>query len=152
MSSKWKRKGKSKFVMIDGYIMRSIAWSHLTPNDKAAYLAIKWAFDGLNNGRIGMGCRDLAAALGTSKDTANGSLDSLEKKGFIAIMRASGFNMKNRAATEWRLTEYPCNVTGELPTKDFVRWSPEAKNTVASQGHTVSPQGQLEEKRRANRG
>lgn len=152
MSSKWKRKGKNKFIMIDGYIMRSVAWASLTPNDKAAYLAIKWAFDGLNNGRIGMGCRELADALGTSKDTANRSLGNLQEKGFIAMTRASGFNVKNRAASEWRLTEYACNVTGELPTKEFMRWNSSEKTTVAPQGHTVSPQGQWGLERRAKSG
>jgi hypothetical protein len=29
-----------------------------------------------------------------------------------------------RHASEWRLTEFGCNVTRNLPTKDFVRWSP----------------------------
>lgn len=130
MSSRHKRKGKSKFLMIEGYIIRSAAWQSLSPHDKAAYLELKWRYDGLNNGRIGLGNRELAEALQSSKDTARRALESLMEKGFLAKAKPSGFNVKNRAATEWRLTEYTCNVTGELATKDFARWQAE-KNSQA---------------------
>jgi hypothetical protein len=140
--SRYKRKKKSKFLMIEGYILRSPAWRALSPNDRAAYLELKWRYDGLNNGRIGLGCRELAEALGTSKMTALRALDSLMEKGFLAKAKASGFNVKHRAATEWRLTEYTCDVTGELPTKEFMRWGADEKNTVSPEGHTVSPEGQ----------
>ncbi|MBB3913872.1 hypothetical protein [Rhizobium fabae] len=153
MSSRFKRKGKSKFLMIDGYVMRSAAWAALTANDKAVYLELKWRHDGLNNGRIGLSAREAAAAIGAaSKDTGNRSLDNLREKGFIAISKLSGFNVKSRVSTEWRLTEYACSVTGELPTKDFMRWNPpEEKTTVRPQGHTVRPQGQWTPERRAKR-
>jgi DNA-binding transcriptional regulator YhcF (GntR family) len=148
--SRYKRKGKSKFIMIDGYIMRSAAWKALTANERASYLEVKWRYDGLNNGRIGLGCRELAEAIGVSKDTAKRSLDNLQAKGFIAMMKRSGFNVKNRAATEWRLTEYKCDVTGQLSTKDFMRWTAEEKNTVRPQGHTVRPQGQWQPEKGVN--
>ena len=130
--SKFKRKGKSKYVQLDGYIMRSEAWASLTPNDKAAYLEYKWRYDGHNNGRIGLGCRELAEALKSSKDTALRSQESLIEKGFIVKTKASGFSVKNRTATEWRLTEYACNLTGDLATKDFTRWTA-TKNLQAHQ-------------------
>jgi len=130
MAGKFKRKGRSKFLMIEAYVIRSAAWQALSPNDRAAYLELKWRYDGLNNGRIGLGNRDLAEALHSSKDTARRALDSLVEKGFLTKTRTSGFNVKCRAATEWRLTEYPCNVSGELPTKAFMRWQPE-KNLQA---------------------
>ena len=66
------------------------------------------------------------------------------------MMKRSGFNVKNRAATEWRLTEYQCDVTGQLATKDFMRWTPEEKNTVRPQGHTVRPQGQWQPEKEVN--
>jgi len=40
-------------------------------------------------------------------------------------MVKGAFNVKHRLATEWRLTEFNCDVTHALPTKDFARWSPE---------------------------
>ena len=122
MSKKFKRKGRSKFIMIDGYVKRSDAWKSLSPVERSAYLEVKWRFDGFNNGRIGLGCRELADELNMGRDTANRALDGLIEKGFIAKAKPSAFNVKNRTATEWRLTEYACNVTGELATKDFTRW------------------------------
>ncbi|MGE0283323.1 MAG: hypothetical protein AB7F09_15835 [Parvibaculaceae bacterium] len=125
--SRFKRKGKTKFVMIEGYIMRSPAWAALTPNDRAAYLELKWRYDGVNNGRIGLGCRELAKALQSSKNTAHRSLEKLIQTGFLAKGKPSGFNVKNRVSTEWRLTEYGCDVSGQMATKDFMRWQPEEK-------------------------
>ncbi|WP_336741352.1 hypothetical protein [Aureimonas altamirensis] len=137
--SRFKRKGKSKFLMIEGYIMRSPAWRALTPNDKAAYLELKWRYDGMNNGRIGLGERELSAALGIGRETVRRSLLNLIDKGFLAKAKASGFNVKSRAATEWRLTEYACDLSGHFPTKDFMRWGDE-KSTGSPQVHTGSPQ------------
>ena len=141
MTSKYKRKGKQKFLMIEEYVMRSPAWRALTPNDRNAYLELKRRYDGLNNGRIGLGNRELADAMNVGRDTARRSLDNLTEKGFVTKAKASGFNTKHRAATEWRLTEYKCDVTGELPTKDFMRWQQKEKSTGASQGHTGASQG-----------
>ncbi|NTD88674.1 hypothetical protein [Agrobacterium tumefaciens] len=127
MSNKNKRKGKSKFIMIEAYVKRSAAWKALTPIERNAYIEVKWRYDGLNNGRIGLGCRELADELGMGRDTAKRALNRLNDVGFITKAKASAFTLKNRAVTEWRLTEYSCDVTGELPTKDFMRWAPEKK-------------------------
>lgn len=127
MSSKYKRKGKSKFIMIDGYVKRCAAWKALTPVERAVYLEVKWRYDGMNNGRIGLGLRELANEINMGRDTAGRALDALVRYGFIVKTKASAFNVKNRKVAEWRLTEYPCDVTGELPTKTFMRWEPTKK-------------------------
>lgn len=133
--SKWKRKGGSKFIMIDGHVMRSAAWKALLPAERVAYEEIKWRYDGTNNGRIGLGCRELAELLhAKSKDTASRALAALQEKGFIAKAKPSAFSVKTRVATEWRLTEYRDDVTGELPTKDYTRWSPLSKIKTQSDG------------------
>jgi hypothetical protein len=51
----------------------------------------------------------------------------LVERGFIVAVTRGGFNVKDkqRQSTEWRLTEFNCDVTGSLPSKDFARWSPE---------------------------
>ncbi|MGV0910342.1 hypothetical protein [Martelella sp. FOR1707] len=152
MSNIRKRKGKSKFMVIERYFWRSVAWDSLTPIEQMGYLRIKWRYDGLNNGRIGCSCRELAEELKCSKDTANRVFKMLEERGFIEVAKPSGFSRKNRVSTEWRLAEYPCDVTGELATKKFARWTPEEKTTVRPQGRTVRPQGQPIGFRRANHG
>jgi hypothetical protein len=142
MSNRHKRKGKSKFLLIEGYIIRSVAWQALTPNDKAAYLELKWRYDGKNNGRITLANRELADALQSSKDTARRALDSLVGKGFLVKAKASGFNVKSRAATEWRLTEYQCDVSGDLPVQGICQMASPGFFTGAPEGHTGAPEGQ----------
>ncbi len=153
MSNRNKRKGRAKFILLEGYVLRTEAWRSLTPADRSLYLALKWKYDGLNNGRIGLGCREAAELMGvSSKDTANRSFDNLQDRGFIRLSKPSGFMTKNRAAAEWRLTEYPCDVTGELPTKEFTRWVAPEKTTVRNLGQTVRFLGQDVPKRRASHG
>lgn len=135
--SPYKRKGKPKFLMLQAYIVKSDAWQSLTPNERAAYLELKWRYDGFNNGWIGLGERELAKSLHTSRETARRALAGLVDKGFVMRARLSGFSMKTRVATEWRLTEYPCDATRSGPTKDFMRWRP----SDFSQGHQRSKQG-----------
>lgn len=141
MSGRMKRKGRTKFLMIEAYVFSSPAFRSLSTVERAAYLEIKWRYDGFNNGRIGVSCRELGEALNVSKATASRAIDTLCERGFVEPVKRSTFNHKYRTATEWRLTEYACNVTGELPTKPFMRWR--EKNTVSPRGHTVSPEGHL---------
>jgi hypothetical protein len=46
-------------------------------------------------------------------------------------------DLKSMRATEWRLTRYRCDVTGAIPTKDFMNWKPDKIHFTASpQGHS----------------
>lgn len=60
----------------------------------------------------------------------------LQDRGFIVIMTNGAFSRKNRHATEWRLTEFNCDVTNALPTWEFARCR-ESQNTVPGAGLTV---------------
>lgn len=122
MSSKYRRKGKGHFVQLHEWMMKSQAWAELDVTARAIYVELKRRYDGFNNGRIGLGCREAAEATNVSKSSANRAFDTLLKLGFIRVSKLSGFNVKNRVATQYALTELVDNVTGELPTKDFMRW------------------------------
>jgi hypothetical protein len=139
VSSKYKRKGKQKFIMLPAWLMKSAAWHSLTAVERAAYLEVKLLYDGLNNGRIGLGCRDLADSLRMGHSTAAQALKGLEAKGFIVKTKASAFHVKSRVVSEWRLTEYRCDLTGDLPSKDFMRWVPETKRQSASPDTQSTP-------------
>jgi hypothetical protein len=140
MSSKWKRKGKAKFLMLEGYLLKSAAWRSLMPNDRALYMELKWGYDGFNNGRIGLSVRDAAEALHIGKNAAGASFAALQQKGFIEATTKGAFHVKIKRATEWLLTEYKSDVTGDLARKDFMRWVPPEKNTALSQVRSVPPQ------------
>jgi hypothetical protein len=139
MKRKTDKKGRSKgslsdFVAIERYIMRSTAWRALSPVARAVYSEVGYHYTGENNGRIVISVRGIAASLGISKDTAGRALQVLEEHGFIETVKRGAFNMKQRHASEFRMTAFRCDVTGALPSKKFMRWEPEIQNTVRPQG------------------
>ena len=105
-------------------MMATPAWKSLNGNQRAIYVEIAARYDGSNNGRIPYSVREAAQALHIGKATAARDLIVLEERGFIVVMVRGAFNVKLKLATEWRLTEFNCDVTGALPTKDFAKWSP----------------------------
>lgn len=131
---KGRSKGPDRYVALTHWMMRTPAWQDLRPNSRCAYLEIsrRYAGPGSNNGRIPCSVREISEALHISKMTAMRALQDLQEHGFIALARRGAFSVKCRHATEWRLTEFGDDVTGELATKDFARW---AKNQ-----NTVSPE------------
>jgi len=100
------------------YILQTAAWRRLSANAKASWLQIGVRFNGSNNGRIAVSCRDLAEKLNISKDSAAKAIAELVTCGFLEIAQASSFSQKRRAA-EYRLTHLPCDRTGELATRAF---------------------------------
>jgi hypothetical protein len=99
--------GSTNFVMLDNYIFDCLAYRTMKPGPRALLWELIRLHNGNDNGRIGLGVRNAAQALGVSKDTAAGYFETLMKRGFIAVARSGGFNMKDpqsRRASEWRLT------------------------------------------------
>jgi len=122
------RTGRSKkaarHVRLYHWMMATPAWKSLNGNQRAIYVEIAARYDGSNNGRIPYSVREAAQALHIGKATAARDLIVLEERGFIVVMVRGAFNVKLKLATEWRLTEFNCDVTGALPTKAFAKWSP----------------------------
>jgi hypothetical protein len=129
MSKRTKEK-ESRHVRLYHWFLRSEAWQSLSPNARALYIEIVTRYNGSNNGRIGFSARDAGKALHVSKDSGARTLIELQDRGFIVVARRSGFSLKTKMATEWRLTEFCCDITNTFATKDFMRWSPEKQNTV----------------------
>lgn len=119
--------------------MRTAAWLDLDATARAIYveMAAIYAGPGSNNGRIRYSVRDAAANLHIGKSTASRALKRLETHGFIVTVRKGAFSWKLRHATEWRLTEFSCDVTGQLATRDFLQWTSQIQNSVPSQTSKV---------------
>jgi DNA-binding transcriptional regulator YhcF (GntR family) len=62
--------------------------------------------------------------------TAQRAFKELQDHGFIILAKRGAFSLKCRHATEWRLTEFRDDVTGDMATKDFARWA-KNQNTVS---------------------
>jgi hypothetical protein len=125
------RTGRSKkaarHVRLYYWMMQTAAWKSLTGNQRAIYVEMAARYNGSNNGRIHFSIREAATTVHISKATAARDLAVLVERGFIVAATRGAFNVKHkeRQATEWRLTEFNCDVTSALPSKEFARWSPE---------------------------
>ncbi len=122
-------KGDGRFVQLHEYIVRSYAWKRLSPLARCAWLEIGFIYNGSNNGRLGVSARFLADRLGTCPTSAAKAIRELMNWGFLDRVKASDFTRK-KAAAEYRLTHLPCDVTGNLPSKRFMRIS-QMSNVVA---------------------
>ena len=120
----------SDFVALERYVIRSEAWRSLTCLARTALIQVQFRYTGENNGSIQMSCAILAKELGVSKDSAARALRELLFKGFIEQTKGASFNSKIRHCAEYRLAAFRCDLTGDLPTKTFMRWNPEIQNTV----------------------
>lgn len=94
---------------------------------RLAFIELARLYDGSNNGRIAMSARRLADLIPCNKDTAAKVLRELEDSGFIETIRMGKFTRKeeDRRASEYRLTCFRCDVTGDPPSRRFkpnIRW------------------------------
>jgi hypothetical protein len=123
------RRGRSTsgppFVQLHHYLLDSAAWASLSSNERAVYVAICRRYTGTNNGAIGLGVRGAALAAGVNKDTVGRCFKALVDRGFIECATPGGFNSNAARATEWRLTAFRCDRSGQPASKAFVRWRPE---------------------------
>jgi hypothetical protein len=126
-----KRQNKEpRHVRLYHWMTDSPAWHDLDAVSRAIYLELakRYAGPGSNNGRIPYSVREAASELGIHKATASRSLQSLVDHGFVVCTRKGHFDLKTRHATEWQLTEFHCDITHAIPSKEFMRWVPQEKN------------------------
>jgi hypothetical protein len=127
------------FVQVYLYILKSPAWLALSCNARAAYLQLASRYNGTNNGYLALSARILAQEMNCSPQTASRALIELEDAGFIETTFLASFTLrKDRKASEYRLTVYRCDRTGEPPSKKFMRWhSSKFAKSVSTDGTGV---------------
>jgi DNA-binding transcriptional MocR family regulator len=131
MRHKQEKRKADRHVRLYHWLMRSAAWKNLPAISRALYAELAKHYNGSNNGRIGYSVREAADDLQVALNTANKHFHILTERGFIEPTKKGAFSLKERQATEWRLTEFTCDVSGMAPTKDFMRWQPpQIQNTV----------------------
>lgn len=149
MSRRTDKKGKSKgslsaFVALEHFLLECEAWKSLSLCARQAYVEIARVYSGTNNGTLALSARGLSDRLSVSKMTASRALKDLEARGFVETVKHGGFNLKtgDRRATEWRLTRFKCDKTGQLPTKAFMAWKPaQIHFAVSPEGHSGITRG-----------
>jgi hypothetical protein len=119
----------ARYLSMSHYLIKSEAWKSLGCIARAVYLDMAARYYGSNNGRIVYSIRCAVDELRIGNATAKRAFDDLEDRGFIVATKRGAFSLKQRHASEWRLTEYQCDLTHSLPTKDFMRWTPDKNKT-----------------------
>lgn len=131
MSRRHNNTGRSRtngdFVMLERSLLRSAAYRSLTPAARAVLVEILNRYYGHNNGQIGLSVRSAAETCKIGKNTANRAFHELVEKGFIVCVTPGGFSRKTRHAAEWRVTHRRCDVTGQRPSKDYLKYRTERK-------------------------
>ena len=120
-----RRKEKApRHVRLYHWMLNTPAWRSLSPVARSLYVQLAARYAGANNGRIHYSVREGADELHAGKTTIQRALGELEDRAFIVAMKRGAFSLKLKHATEWRLTEFYCDVTQRAATKDFMRWEP----------------------------
>lgn len=134
-----------RHVRLYHYFMQTEAWQSLRALERSIYIEIaaRYAGDGSNNGRIGYSIREAASTFGVGKSSAARALEILQDRGFIVARKKGAFSLKSRHSTEWRLTEFGCDLTGALPTKEFARWFPQNQKSVPLRTSAVPDTGPI---------
>jgi hypothetical protein len=121
-------------------MLRSVAWRSLSPVSRCIFLELAAIYNGGNNGFIALSTRDAAKHVRCSKDTAARAFVELTDKGFIVCCSRGHFDRKSPHASEYRLTLYSCDRTGEKASKAFMRWqSDQAKFVAGPMRGTAGP-------------
>ena len=118
---KKKRTTTERYVRLTHRMMQTQAWQGLDRNARAVYVELAMLYRGNNNGSIGFSARQAARSIRVSKATAARAMIVLQDRGFIVATTKGRFDLK-RHATEWRLTEFRCDLTGQPASRDFETW------------------------------
>jgi hypothetical protein len=116
-----RKRPEERFVKLRHWVLDTAAWRSLDPAAIAVYLQIAKRYTGSNNGRIAFSVRQAAKEVGPKP--ARRGMCMLQARGFIVATKKGAFNHA-RHATEWRLTEFKCDVTGEAASEDFRHQQP----------------------------
>jgi hypothetical protein len=140
-----KRRNRNKrrdapHVRLYHVLLDSPAYLSLSCAARAVLIEIWRAFNGTNNGRIGLSVRRASERCKIARGTAARAFVELQESGFIECMTKGAFSRKAPHATEWRLTWWSCDVTGELPSKSFMSWGRKKQNAVSKYPVAVSNQ------------
>lgn len=130
-----KKQGGERFVKLPHYLLEHPSWVELTPKAKLILIEIKRRYNGSNNGKITLSCREAGKVSGCSKDTALRALYELEYYGHI-ICRTSG-TFGNRHASEYILTaesynNQPATNNWKPPRPQFKKYARHSLKDIKS--------------------
>jgi DNA-binding transcriptional regulator YhcF (GntR family) len=137
---KLNRRLDAPHVRLYRWLLDSPAYLSLNCPARAVLVEIARAYDGTNNGRIGLSVRRASQRCNIARGTAAQAFVELQERGFIDCVTKGAFSRKIQHASEWRLNWWECDVTQELANKAFMRWGREKQNAVSKYPVAVSNQ------------
>jgi len=120
---RWKKTGAIRFVAFQHWMLKTPAYRHACPGERAALVELYALYNASNNGHLYLSVRELAARLGVTEKPAQKYLNGLVAKGFIKPKVKGSFTCKTRKATTWTLTEFGTDQDIKA-TVDFMKWRP----------------------------
>jgi hypothetical protein len=111
------------YIQLFRYALDSAAYVSLSSSARSALIEVVRAYNGANNGKIVLSERQFAERMDCDRQTVRKALHELIEKGFIEPRVKGAFSVKFRRATEWRLNDRRCDVTGEPMSQAFLKWS-----------------------------
>jgi hypothetical protein len=100
-----------RFFSISHKSVDSARFKKLSPYAKAAYFAFKRAYNGRNNGALGMGSLMMAERINCGSYKAAKAIKELIAARIIEVATRAQRGENGRVA-EYRLLEHKCDVTG----------------------------------------
>jgi ribosomal protein S19E (S16A) len=122
---------EARHVRIYNSTLVTPAWRALSCYARAGYLELSMRYGGpnSNNGRIPYSVREMAENLNISLPTVRRRVfKELKDHGFIVETKRGRYGRKRSYASEWRLTEFKCDVTEEAPTHAYKSWQGSAQS------------------------
>jgi hypothetical protein len=96
------------------------AWTSMSLKSRCLLVEMLGAYRPGDNGNLCWPVRKAASILRIGKSAAGRALSELEANGWISVTRVAAFGGAPRAAL-YRLTMFRDDVTGDLPSNDFLR-------------------------------
>jgi hypothetical protein len=112
-------RSKRRFVQLWTNVKRSAAYHGLSLGARCALIELLDKYTGINNGMIPMSVRDLRDRLNCRMRAACNFLHELDDAGLARPTKIGAW--RGRVASEWRLTFYRCDLTGDFPV---TQWEP----------------------------
>ncbi|MDH4459327.1 MAG: helix-turn-helix domain-containing protein [Nevskia sp.] len=108
------------------------AYRCLSPDARALLVEFRALYNGGKN-LVFLSVREMMSRVGIGQRRAQAARDELLACGWIRMQTPGGFSRKVKHATEFVLTNEPLDERdGAVAPKDFMRWKPEPKITVAA--------------------
>jgi hypothetical protein len=119
---------KDRYFVLHHYMLETDAWKALSAPARAVYIQIGFRYNGCNNGKIALSVRDAARECGLANNTANRAFKDLVDLGFVEETRHGSLSRKTRFASEWRMTAYQCDLTGNGKSVLFMHRGAQARD------------------------